>query len=65
MRDLSLVPIIRYIKIAIAAPIVLNIRCSVYAGTKDVPILFTVSGCQSARTGHITVTFFIYKKGIK
>jgi hypothetical protein len=53
------------IKIAVTAPILLNIGSPVKTGANNVFILFPISGGQTAGTAHIAVAFFIDQKGLQ
>jgi hypothetical protein len=63
--DFAFVPFIRNIKITVATAVFGNVWLPVNTGTEDILVLFPVPGCQSARTGHVAITFLILKKGLQ
>jgi hypothetical protein len=65
MTNGPIVPRFGHIKIAVAAPEFLNIKCSVFAGTNDVLVPDPVPRSQSARTNHITIPVLVDDQGLQ
>ena len=55
----ALYPILTHIKGAVARPELLKVRIPIIARADDVNVLLSFTQCEPARTGTITITFFI------
>ena len=61
----TFVPVYRYIELAVAAPILFDVRVSIHTWTDDVSVLFFHSPCQTAGAGSITVTNLVCKETLQ
>jgi hypothetical protein len=65
MRNLVLVPVLGYIKVAVATTELGDVRHAVNTGAYDIAVIFAIAGKKPAGAAHITVSLLVQDQGVE